>query len=272
LTIGQLTTAVTDHGAGRVVLLLHGNPDYREGWHTVIDQLEDGYRCVAADLPGFGDAGPPPASFDFGPQAFAGFVDGLLRELAIPEPVVLVAHDVGAVPALAWAAVNPDRTVGMVVANTVFHPDYHWHTMARLWRTPAVGELFMMVMNQAAFRRAISKEAPKAAPSEPDRMYAKLDRTTRATILRWYRRMTRPDYLGDWLERMTAIARTVPTRVVWGRRDRLIPDRYAYRIGEHVTWLDEVGHWVPLEAPDAIANAVRDLTKPLTWNPTDAPG
>jgi pimeloyl-ACP methyl ester carboxylesterase len=51
--------------------------------------------------------------------------------------------------------------------------------------------------------------------------------------------------------------------VVWGRRDRIFPPRDAERLaallGTTVTWLDDAATFVPLDRPDAVADAVLGL-------------
>jgi pimeloyl-ACP methyl ester carboxylesterase len=75
----------------------------------------------------------------------------------------------------------------------------------------------------------------------------------------------------DLYERLGEL--TIPTVVVCGRRDRLMPvwhsERLAARIpGAHAEWLDGVGHMVTWEAPEAVVAAVaRCSTQPAIEEP-----
>lgn len=60
----------------------------------------------------------------------------------------------------------------------------------------------------------------------------------------------------------------VPTTVLWPEHDPLFPREWSDRIAEfftaaQLTWLDGVGHFVPVEAPDAFAAAVLDAVRAL---------
>ena len=48
--------AYTDEGAGPPILFLHGVGSTRSRWTPIVDLLRDDFRCVAVDLPGFGDS------------------------------------------------------------------------------------------------------------------------------------------------------------------------------------------------------------------------
>jgi pimeloyl-ACP methyl ester carboxylesterase len=57
---------------------------------------------------------------------------------------------------------------------------------------------------------------------------------------------------------------TVPTLVVAGRRDLFTPpsvqEKMAQLIpGAEIVWLDEAGHMLPIEEPDAIVAAMTDF-------------
>src|SRR4029453_19392979 len=59
-----LSFPVFERGSGPAVLLLHGFPDSRFLWrHQIIPLLDAGFRVVAPDLRGFGDA-PRPAAVE----------------------------------------------------------------------------------------------------------------------------------------------------------------------------------------------------------------
>jgi haloalkane dehalogenase len=253
ITVDGTSVPVLDEGQGPPVLLLHGNPDSSAEWTDVMALLGPRHRCVAPDLPGFGGSSPPAAGYDFGIDAQVAFLDGLVTQLDLRDPVTVVVHDIGAVMGLAWAASHPSRVRAIVVTNTVVGEGYAWHAMARAWATPVVGELFMLAMTRGAFRRALASESAALAHAHADRIYDRITPTTRRSILRLYRRMTRPGYFAPWRSRLEALVRAVPTRVLWGVRDPFIPESFAEHIAPDVVRLPDCGHWVPLEAPEVVA-------------------
>lgn len=107
--VGELDFPVVDHGEGPAVLLLHGFPDSRHLWRYQVPALaRAGFRALAPDLRGFGDA-PKPA--DVASYALARVVDdliGILDALGV-ERAHVVGHDWGAVVAWFLVAAHPER-------------------------------------------------------------------------------------------------------------------------------------------------------------------
>ncbi len=91
---------VVDVGEGPVVLLVHGWPDSKELWRYQIPFLVDeGYRVIAPDLRGFGDAPKTEDLAAYGLLSLIGDIVTILDELEVGQ-VNLVAHDWGA--AIGW--------------------------------------------------------------------------------------------------------------------------------------------------------------------------
>ena len=109
VTVSGQSFPVVDHGKGPAVLLLHGFPDDRHLWRYQIGPLASaGFRVIAPDLRGFGDAPRPADPKEYGIPLVIGDVLGILDALGI-QRVQLVAHDWGAAVGWRLAAVNPDR-------------------------------------------------------------------------------------------------------------------------------------------------------------------
>ena len=83
-----------DQGSGKVVVFLHGNPESRSAWDHITAELGS-FRCIALDLPGFGDSGLP-ADYDDSLDAQAEFFAAFVEALGLSDPFILVAHDIGA--------------------------------------------------------------------------------------------------------------------------------------------------------------------------------
>jgi len=147
-----------DTGRGPPVLFLHGIPDSAEAWAGVIARLGPGVRCIAPDLPGFGD-GAVPAGFAPTLAHMARFVDEVIAAAGVLEPVTLVVHDVGGAFGLAWALRHPGRVGRIVALNTAFFSDRRWHWGARILRTPGLGELAMALLPRRAFVRSVRRAA-----------------------------------------------------------------------------------------------------------------
>lgn len=245
-------TRLIERGDGPPLLLLHGNPDTAELWSGVIEQLKSAHRCYAPDLPGFG-ASALPAGFDMSMESAAAWIDALLDAAGIGGQVDLAVHDVGGPYGLAWAVAHPARVRRLVIFNTVFFGDFRWHFWARVWRTPMLGELTMKLMNERMFIREIQRGSRRLSTAQIRGMYANFTPAVRAAVLRFYR-ATDPQKLGDGEARLLQLTARVPTRVLWGAHDPYIPQRFASRFGtEDVQLFADCGHWLPAEAPEAVA-------------------
>jgi len=122
---------VVDVGAGPPVLLLHGFPDSRFLWrHQVPPLVDAGYRVIAPDLRGFGDA-PRPADVGAYRRPFlVADVLHLLDRLGL-DRVHLIGHDWGA--SLSWSVAGsyPDRVDRLVALSVGAPTSPGWATIAQ---------------------------------------------------------------------------------------------------------------------------------------------
>src|SRR5512146_928880 len=81
-----------DHGEGRPVLMLHGNPTWSFLWRKVITYLPEGLRVVAPDLMGLGLSDKPPRPEDHTLEMHVGAVRELVDALDLRR-VTLVGQD-----------------------------------------------------------------------------------------------------------------------------------------------------------------------------------
>ena len=241
-----------DEGSGPPTLFLHGNPDSSILWRQVIKELKPRFRCLAPDLPGFGRS-QFPQNFKGSLEEMATFVDTLLTEARVTEPVNLVVHDFGGPYGLAWAVKNPTKVRRLAIMNTIFFADYKWHFWGRIWRTPLLGELSLMTMNRWVFRASMRRSAPWLSDEHLRETYALLTPATKKMILRLYRAAD-PANFKVWEEKLLQLTQRVPACVLWGDRDPYIASAFAERFGaQKVVHYPDHGHWLPVEAPQEVA-------------------
>lgn len=97
------------------ILLVHGIRTSSTMWRHQVSALTDaGYRVLAIDLPGHGTSMDTAFTVD----AALGSIDAGMNALAPDgEPVILVGLSLGGYFAMAYAAKNPDRVLGLVAAD-----------------------------------------------------------------------------------------------------------------------------------------------------------
>ena len=244
--------------ANEAVVFVHGNPGSSRDWRDLLPRVGPFARAVALDMPGFGQADKS-AAFEYSVAGYARHLDGALNGLGVRR-AHLVLHDFGGPWGLAWAAANPDRFGSAVLINTGVLLGYRWHTLARLWQTPVVGELVQALSTRAGFRRAMEKSNPSGLPAAfVDGMYDDYDRATRRAVLRLYRATANPsDSATRLADAIRPLAR--PALVVWGAKDPFIPVEQAERQretfpGAEVVVLPESGHWPFADNPEGVAAA-----------------
>ena len=172
--------------AAEAIVFVHGNPGSSTDWTSLVESAGEVGRAVAFDMPGFG-AARAPSGFGYDIASYAAFVDAALRELGI-ERAHLVLHDFGGPFGLFWGIAHPDQWASVVLINIGVMPGYSWHSMAKRWRTPVLGELVQAWIPRWGWRRTMQKSGPRGLPERfVDKMYDDYDRDTRQTVLKLYR-------------------------------------------------------------------------------------
>lgn len=259
LDVGGTRTRLRTAGpqdAREAVVFVHGNPGSADDWNGLVDAVgAAGTRAVAFDLPDFGTTAAP-EGFEHTVAGYAAFVDAAVTALGI-ERVHLVAHDFGGPIALAWVAGRPDLLASATLIDTGVLPGYRWHYLARIWRTPLLGELFQATTTRPAFRWLVARGEPRGLPRAfVDTMYDHFDARTKRAVLKLYRATGDP---GSGARELAALLapRDLPALVIWGEGDGYLPASYAERQRElfpsaDVHVLPASGHWPFADAPETV--------------------
>jgi pimeloyl-ACP methyl ester carboxylesterase len=237
------------------VVYLHGVPTSSEDWRPFLERTGG----FAPDLPGFGRAGKRgdlPCTIDF----YDGWLERFLDQQGIDRFSLLV-HDWGVV-GLATAQRLPGRVERLVVMDCPpLLPGYRWHWVARLWRTPLLGEATMGLLTRPTLRLLLRLGfTGKVPPSFVDDIARFLDGGTQRSILKLYR-SSPPDVLAAAGARLGEL--TCPALVVWGDKDPYVGPRWAEAFaaalgGEaDVVHLPDAGHWPWHDRPDVVDTVAR---------------
>lgn len=261
LNVDGVATAVVDGGQGPLLVLLHGG--IQSGglvWWRVLAGLLERYRVVVPDLPGLGQSDPVP-------QLDAGtFGDWLGRLLALvgDERPIVVAHSAPAALAARFAA-RHDATLGQLVlvdpaGLASFRPSPGFLIAllrANARPSPTSTERFLgRVLADLGRTRADAGEqweAFVAAVASCSAVPA-VKRSMRQLVKAGTKRLT-----GDELDRIR-----VPTALMWGRGDPLIPVGIGEAVAAERAWplvvIEDAGHLPHVEQPDAFVSALTRLT------------
>lgn len=247
---------------GDPVVLLHGFPERADTWRKVEPLLHaHDLRTYAPDQRGYSPGARPRRRRDYRVQRLVGDVVALVE--AIGRPVHLVGHDWGA--AVGWyvAQQRPDL-VRTWTAVSVPHP------MA-FARAAVTSRQFLHSWYMLAFQLPRLPERVLSRPDMPDAMRRRGGMTAEdadhfrtgmvdAGALRggigWYRALPLLD------RRHTRGRVRVPTTMVWSDGDAFVGRKGVELTPPHVdadyrlVVLEGVTHWVPTQAPEALADAV----------------
>jgi pimeloyl-ACP methyl ester carboxylesterase len=249
--------------ASAAVVFLHGNPGSCDDWEPLVGAVGGlGLRAVAFDLLDFGET-IAPGGFEHSAPGYAAFVDSALAALGI-ERTHLVLHDFGGPIGLTWAATHADRIASITLIDIGILPGYKWHRLARIWRTPVLGELFQATATRTAFRTLINRDEPRGLPRPfVDRMFDQYDRRTKRAVLKLYRATDEPGAPDPELVAALKDA-DPPALVIWGAGDAYLPSSYAERQREflsraEVHVLPHSGHWPFADDPAEVERLLSEF-------------
>ncbi|HEY3632667.1 MAG TPA: alpha/beta hydrolase [Jatrophihabitantaceae bacterium] len=248
---------------GRTVLLLHGFPQTSRSWRDVADRLAAaGLRAVAIDQRGYSPGARPSEVTAYALPSLIADVCAVVD--ALGGPVDLVGHDWGAVVGWQVAARHPDRvrtwtaisTPNQLALNEVLAVDDEQRQRfgyILAFREPGRAEAALLADDARRLRELYGGAVPA------DRVEADIAVLTQpgalTAALNWYRAMSPHDADGLGLV-------TVPTTYIWGTDDVAFGRRAAEESGRFVDAdytfvpLDGVSHWIPDQAPDAVADEI----------------
>ncbi len=270
-----LTFDVLDEGPldGPAVVLLHGFPERASHWHDVSAILHtQGLRTLALDQRGYSPGARPRGTESYRVSRLVGDVVALVERYG--APVHLVGHDWGAAVAWTTASARPDL-VRTLTAVSVPHPA----AFARALRSSdqALRSWYMLVFRAPGVAEWIVRVAPGAVrrllrrsglSDDEIRTFHReiVDDGALPSALAWYRtwrlRRRRRTRSGGGPRRVQ-----VPTTLVWSDRDVALARRGVELTEEYVAApyrlciLEGVSHWIPTQAPEALAEAVLDRVR-----------
>jgi pimeloyl-ACP methyl ester carboxylesterase len=103
-------------GEGKLILLLHGFPEFWYSWKKVIPLLSAGNKVVAPDMRGYGQTAKPQNIADYNYKTLAKDIADLIKGLGYTKAYI-VGHDWGGGVAWEFAKLYPEMTEKLIVLN-----------------------------------------------------------------------------------------------------------------------------------------------------------
>ena len=262
---GGVSLDVQVEGSGPPVLLIHGFPDTKRVWSKVTPALVDaGYQVITYDQRGYGASDKPTEVDDYHILFLAADAGAVLDAVGV-EKAHVVGHDWGAAVAWTAAAFAPERVdhlVALSVGNPNTFVESGFPQKEKSWYM-----LFFQFAPQAEEWLTIDGGANLRAFSQHpdfDATYAELLATGALTpALSYYRANVGPD---TFLQPAVVLPPvTVPTMGIWSSDDMALTEIQMSASADSCTngfryeRIDGVGHWIQLEAPDALNALLLDF-------------
>jgi pimeloyl-ACP methyl ester carboxylesterase len=254
-------------GAEEAIVFVHGNPGIAAHWKPLLEPAGAFARAIALDMPGYGGADKP-RDLPYTVHGYAAHLTGALDQLGVRR-VHLVLHDFGGPWGLQWAADHPEAHASTTLINTGVLLRERWHALAKVWRTPILGELSFKLTTRTAMRQFMKATNPPSFPraygDELFDIYA--DKGTRRAVLELYRNTPLGAHAAAIAPRLREHQR--PACVVWGAKDPYLKLRAAERQREvfrdvRITILPESGHWPLADDPAGVTAAVLPFLREQT--------
>jgi pimeloyl-ACP methyl ester carboxylesterase len=272
--VGGRWMNVVDIGPGRdasaaagTIVWIHGLTGSWQNWLENLPFFAQTHRCIAMDLPGFGESELPIEKITI--SGYAAAVDELLGVLGVTRATVVgnsMGGFIGAELAIRFGTWVEKLVLVSAAGLTVEH-QRNDHALALLRRGSgllALGTGWLASKSDELARRPRSRLAMlNVVAAHPERLPAPL-------VAEQLRGAGKPGFI-DALDALTSYPIrdrlgeiTAPTLVVWGAKDMLVPVRDAWVFGEliadaRVVVYEDTGHVSMLERPAAFNALVEDF-------------
>jgi pimeloyl-ACP methyl ester carboxylesterase len=262
LDLAATTTSVLEAGKGPPVVLLHGAIECGGAlWVPAIPELAADYRLIVPDFPGLGESTPLPR-IDL--DSFSNWLRGLLDQLDVVRPT-LVAHSMLGGLATRFACGHSSLLSRLV-----------------LYAAPAIGRYRMPLRLRYIAVRFATR--PTSANLERFQRFALRDKdSTRARDPVWFDAFTEYTvaraHEGHVKATMGKLVLTqakavpaeecarisVPTALLWGREDRMVPLRIAQPTATRHRWplhiIEGAGHVPHIEQPEVFVETLKAICR-----------
>jgi epoxide hydrolase 4 len=270
-------------GSGKLLLFLHGFPEFWYEWKRQIEEFSRDFHVVAPDLRGYNLSSKPPDVAQYKIDLLLEDVRGLIRQLG-HDKCILAGHDWGGFIAWAFAGLFPQYVEKLIIINaphpTVFLRELRENPAQRqasqymlLFRNPEI-EKVLAADNFASFDRLLLQPCVDHGYFNEDDRRAYLDAWSQPGALtgglNYYRAAELgpledgsaiPEQLASMLGNLVIHA---PTLVIWGEQDPYVLtgnlnglERFVPRL--ELLRVQDGSHWVIHEKPDLVNSYIRDF-------------
>jgi pimeloyl-ACP methyl ester carboxylesterase len=266
-----------EEGEGSVVVLLHGIAGCSATWDAVLPRLAARHTVVAPDLLGHGESAKPRGDYSLG--AYASGVRDLLAVLG-HDRVTVVGHSLGGGIAMQFAYQFPEWCERLVLVGSG-GLGKEVSPLLRALSAPGAEYVFALLLNSRlhGWARSVGTTVGRVGIRGDQLMTELWNSYSRLTDVRAQRAFfhTIRSVIDPAGQRVSArdrlyLAADMPTLIVWGDKDSVIPVEHAAIAhelipGSRLEIFEGCGHFVPIEAPERFVGVLEDFL--ATTDPAD---
>ena len=247
------------------LLMLHDSPGWSFSFRRLIPALSAHYRVIAPDLVGFGLSSKPARADSYDLSCHANDITELVEALELRD-LVLLLHGWGGPIGMAYAVRHPSNIRRLLLANTWAMPLPHATNIrfplgVRLALSGRIGRKLDSVLRLSVTSGVEAAPSPLPGLVLEGYKYPYEHGASTDAVRCFWEKLRRPHestvkFLADVAAGLPNI--TAPTDIVWGRKDHLLQNITAHLLcarlpsAKEITFLEEAGHNVPEDAPEAL--------------------
>jgi pimeloyl-ACP methyl ester carboxylesterase len=260
-----LTVHLRDEGPADApaIILLHGSNSQLQTWDEWTKRLKDKYRIIRLDLPGHGITGPDPKD-DYSVKASVDVVDRLAANRDLKK-FILGGNSMGGGISYAYALAHPEKLDGLILVDAAGAPDNSKKELPigfRIMQMPIINRLATVITPRSMIEKSLRTSVSKGGYITDDE------------IDLYWNMLRRPGNRDATVKRFALYANrdrnpkpaeniAIPTLILWGDEDKLIPVAAAgwleKQFPDHVTHIyDGTGHLPMQEVAEQSARDVRN--------------
>jgi pimeloyl-ACP methyl ester carboxylesterase len=275
VTVQDRPANVVEIGDGPPLVFVHGLSGCWQNWLLQLPEFARDHRCIAVDLPGFGESPMPPEKITI--SGYGRWLDALLSELGV-EAAAVVGNSMGGFIAAETAIKFPHRVERLVLVSAAGLSVERQRSDVGLRALEVTENVIQFTMARFLARSHALMSRPRGRRAMLWFVAAHPEQMPPALVAEQVRGANKPGFVPA-LDALTSYPIRnrlgdigCPTLIVWGPKDMLVPIKDAREFDElipdsRLIVYDDTGHVAMLERPEEFN---RDLRAFLAEQPSDA--
>jgi pimeloyl-ACP methyl ester carboxylesterase len=271
--IGGVKLHYAKAGAGeKLVVLLHGFPEFWYAWRHQLEALSDQYTVVAPDMRGFNLSDKPPETSAYQTETLVDDITGLIRHFG-HEKAAVIGHDWGATVAWTVAIKAPEYVWKLgalqVPPISVWRKNQSLGQMLASWymfffQIPALPEYLLGLKNYEGLEKSLRGSTAQTQVFTDDDFVEYRKAWSEDGALTGMLNYYRANIVKRFLSKIEELPRIkIPTLFIYGEKDKAVLPRTVAGVGDMIdapyteVRIPGSAHWVQQEARDEVTSALR---------------